>query len=170
MDELNMQEFRGRLPCKHSSFCYNCIFDWASISNSCPLCKAKFNQLERLRYCGNVLLENLECIYVEDRDQKPPELDPPYVDVRCVVCGTDTDEEIMLLCDACDSGFHTTCIGLRDIPQLQNWYCDDCLEEMPYAIQREQILTIYNMDISSSDVIKRHRKRLRRVADLETDI
>jgi hypothetical protein len=31
-------------PCLHT-FCLQCILQWAQISNTCPLCKAKFNQI-----------------------------------------------------------------------------------------------------------------------------
>jgi hypothetical protein len=34
----------------------------------------------------------------------------------------------MLLCDECDEGFHTECIGLLDLPDCDLWYCDECLE------------------------------------------
>lgn len=170
IDDLHMQEFRGLLPCSHSAFCFQCILEWSQISNSCPLCKTRFNSLQKVSYCGNILLAKMECICVEDRDQKTPEYDPPYIDVRCMMCGTDTDEEIMLLCDRCDSGFHTVCIGLRDIPELENWYCDECLVDMPYSVQEYQIETILSMqETQRNDQIHKHRRRLRRAADQEVE-
>uniref|UniRef100_K3YP80 PHD-type domain-containing protein n=4 Tax=Setaria TaxID=4554 RepID=K3YP80_SETIT len=52
----------------------------------------------------------------------------PWEDGVCKVCGIDRDDESVLLCDNCDSEYHTYCLNppLARIP-LGNWYCPSCL-------------------------------------------
>lgn len=50
----------------------------------------------------------------------------PYENVICIECHEGGDDNLMLLCDLCDSPAHTYCVGLgREVPE-GNWYCDDC--------------------------------------------
>lgn len=37
-------------------------------------------------------------------------------------------EEIMLLCDSCNTGWHTTCIGLPAVPSDPVWVCPRCVD------------------------------------------
>jgi len=48
-------------------------------------------------------------------------------DLACEVCSHTTDAANMLLCDGCDLGFHTFCIGRTkgDIP-AGDWFCKTC--------------------------------------------
>lgn len=126
---------KGALDCGHNSFCYGCIIDWAEITNKCPLCTTRFYQ---------VLKENTGLVTaVAHKDQPPPEVAEPFlIETRCVLCGCDTDEATMLLCDSCDNGFHTSCIGLTGVPLLEEWFCDDCFLEVPYSKQQEQLRAV----------------------------
>lgn len=45
----------------------------------------------------------------------------------CVVCNN-PDAENMLLCDKCNKGYHTACIGLDHVPEEEFWFCGDCIE------------------------------------------
>ena len=66
----------GRIACKHE-FCVSCIKQWASNSNTCPLCKARFNFIKRVtvvrRGRGSsrkTLHEKLDIVHkVKDKDQ-----------------------------------------------------------------------------------------------------
>ncbi|KAM0868772.1 hypothetical protein ACQ4PT_041113 [Festuca glaucescens] len=51
----------------------------------------------------------------------------PWEDGVCKVCGIDRDDDSVLLCDKCDSEYHTYCLNppLARIPQ-GNWYCPSC--------------------------------------------
>lgn len=50
----------------------------------------------------------------------------PYEYVICSECHQGGDDDLMLLCDLCDSPAHTYCVGLgREVPE-GNWYCDGC--------------------------------------------
>lgn len=43
----------------------------------------------------------------------------------CIVCRDPFDEDKMLFCDECDRGYHSFCVGLKQIP-VGRWTCDKC--------------------------------------------
>jgi len=46
----------------------------------------------------------------------------------CSVCTSTEDDENMLLCDACDEGFHLHCLvpPLVKVPKDEHWFCKNC--------------------------------------------
>lgn len=50
----------------------------------------------------------------------------PYENVVCMECQQGGDDNLMLLCDICDSSAHTYCVGLGNSVPEGNWYCDCC--------------------------------------------
>lgn len=56
----------------------------------------------------------------------------PWDEEVCKVCGMDRDDDSVLLCDSCDSEYHTYCLNppLVRIPE-GNWYCPSCLAGKP---------------------------------------
>ncbi|XP_076918352.1 methyl-CpG-binding domain-containing protein 9-like [Bidens hawaiensis] len=56
----------------------------------------------------------------------------PWEDGVCKVCGMDKDDDSVLLCDKCDSEYHTYCLDppLARIPD-GNWYCPSCMSSQP---------------------------------------
>lgn len=52
----------------------------------------------------------------------------PWDEGVCKVCGFDKDDDSVLLCDSCDSEYHTYCLNppLSRIP-TGNWYCPSCV-------------------------------------------
>ena len=46
--------------------------------------------------------------------------------VHCRVCGSKSDAAVMLLCDACNRGFHIWCLKdpLPEVP-IGHWYCEE---------------------------------------------
>ncbi|TQD71328.1 hypothetical protein C1H46_043130 [Malus baccata] len=52
----------------------------------------------------------------------------PWDEGVCKVCGIDKDDDSVLLCDTCDSEYHTYCLNppLARIPD-GNWYCPSCV-------------------------------------------
>ncbi|CAI9092896.1 OLC1v1028255C2 [Oldenlandia corymbosa var. corymbosa] len=52
----------------------------------------------------------------------------------CKVCGMDKDDDNVLLCDTCDSEYHTYCLNppLIRIPE-GNWYCPSCVAGQPMS-------------------------------------
>ncbi|CAN4123958.1 unnamed protein product [Withania somnifera] len=51
----------------------------------------------------------------------------PWEEGICKVCGMDKDDVNVLLCDECDSEYHTYCLDppLVKVP-IDSWYCPDC--------------------------------------------
>jgi hypothetical protein len=43
----------------------------------------------------------------------------------CQVCSNPDQEDKMVCCDECDRGYHSFCVGLKDIPSGQ-WLCPNC--------------------------------------------
>lgn len=62
--------------------------------------------------------------------------------ICCQVCTYSNNENIMLLCDDCNRGFHTHCIGLKNIPS-GSWYCNKCVKTETIKIIYENPKEIY---------------------------
>lgn len=58
----------------------------------------------------SMLIEELD----DDSDTQP-----------CPVCDEDDNEDVLLLCDGCDVGYHTYCVGLDSVP-VGHWFCESC--------------------------------------------
>lgn len=43
-------------------------------------------------------------------------------------CGSQHDDGVLLLCDGCDRGFHTYCVGLSHVPD-GDWLCPCCIRD-----------------------------------------
>lgn len=50
----------------------------------------------------------------------------PYVNTICTVCSSSSDDELLLLCELCDSAAHTYCVGLGTTVPEGDWFCKDC--------------------------------------------
>lgn len=48
---LQSVKVRGKISCCNHIFCYECIFEWSKVTNSCPLCKAVFHEIEKCSVC-----------------------------------------------------------------------------------------------------------------------
>lgn len=71
---------------------------------------------------------------VQETDTDPVKV-TDVTDIMCTVCRQTTGEESMLLCDGCDRGFHTWCIGLRHVPS-GSWYCTGCVGKEPLKVEQ----------------------------------
>ena len=57
-------------------------------------------------------------------------------DLSCAICLSPTHDVEMMICDSCERGFHTFCIGsvltaaqlLKKLGTTQAWVCSECLE------------------------------------------
>ena len=63
-----------------------------------------------------------------------PELIEIEEETLCEVCQRGDREHLLLLCDSCDRGYHTTCLAtpLSHVPRGR-WYCDTCARVQPAA-------------------------------------
>lgn len=53
----------------------------------------------------------------------------------CPVCNSAEDEDVLLLCDHCDTPYHTYCIGLEDVPEGA-WFCMECTHHNGVSLQQ----------------------------------
>ena len=49
-------------------------------------------------------------------------------EIGCKVCTRGDNEAVLILCDGCDEGFHTYCIGIGRVPRVERWYCAECIK------------------------------------------
>ncbi|XP_022719490.1 remodeling and spacing factor 1-like isoform X2 [Durio zibethinus] len=133
LSEEDKRRLRGTLNCCSHYFCFTCIMEWSKVESRCPICKQRFETISKpARSTAGADLRDV-VIQVPKRDQvyQPSEEElrsylDPYENVICSECHQGGDDELMLLCDLCDSSAHTYCVGLgREVPE-GNWYCDGC--------------------------------------------
>ncbi|XP_046727107.1 lysine-specific demethylase 5B-B isoform X4 [Silurus meridionalis] len=69
--------------------------------------------------------------YKKSAPQAPVSVVDLYV---CLVCGSGSDEDRLLLCDGCDDSYHTFCLipPLHDVPK-GDWRCPKCLAQRQIA-------------------------------------
>uniref|UniRef100_A0A0E0APK5 PHD-type domain-containing protein n=3 Tax=Oryza TaxID=4527 RepID=A0A0E0APK5_9ORYZ len=133
LSEEQRATIQGVLNCCAHYFCFACIMEWSKVESRCPLCKRRFTTITKSSMADLGLGSRKAVIRVEKRDQvyQPTEEEmrrwlDPYENVVCIECNRGGDDNLMLLCDICDSSAHTYCVGLgRQVPE-GNWYCGGC--------------------------------------------
>ncbi|WEW61175.1 hypothetical protein PRK78_006665 [Emydomyces testavorans] len=122
------------IPCGHNLH-NECLKPWVERANSCPICRQKFNVVELAENLGGSVIS---CYSVEDRVQVA-EIDPTLIiedliddsdSQPCPICGDDDNEDLLLLCDGCDTASHTYCVGLDSVPSGP-WFCCHCEGHRP---------------------------------------
>ncbi len=56
---------------------------------------------------------------------------------RCEKCCRTDGADSMVLCDGCDKGFHTECLGMLCVPD-GNWFCSDCVTAKRGSAQKRK--------------------------------
>lgn len=127
---------RGKLDCCDHYFCFACIMEWAKVESRCPMCKQRFRTISKSSKSGKGLRGTTIKIPVRNQVYQPSEEEvmgflDPYANIVCLDCNEAGDDDLLLLCDRCDSAYHTYCVGLgRAIPE-GDWYCQGCQTSMP---------------------------------------
>ncbi|KAF3770150.1 hypothetical protein M406DRAFT_245288 [Cryphonectria parasitica EP155] len=122
----------------------SCLKAWTGKANSCPICRQAFHLVEVYDKVGGALLNTYT---VEDKKQVA-EFDPlAWLDENpeeeeeesrpCPVCNTADHEDVLLLCDGCNTPYHTHCIGLDDVPDGA-WFCMECADQNEITVQEFQ--------------------------------
>ena len=62
-----------------------------------------------------------------------------YDNAVCLLCGDGGNEQVLLLCDGCDKGFHTYCMNLPAIP-VGAWYCPGCRRKSASASASAELM------------------------------
>ncbi|XP_056172821.1 uncharacterized protein LOC130139591 [Syzygium oleosum] len=119
---------RGRIDSCDHHFCFVCIMEWAKVESKCPMCKRRFSTILRPPKDGVFAAERIVNVPPRDQVYDPHGIRPfdPYTETRCGVCRGTQDEWCLLLCELCDSAFHTYCVGLGVTVPQGDWFCHDC--------------------------------------------
>ncbi|KAI0181091.1 hypothetical protein GGR52DRAFT_577723 [Hypoxylon sp. FL1284] len=108
-----------------------CLRVWTGTANSCPICRQAFHLVHVYDKVGG---KRLSSYRVEDKKQVA-EFDPqawldenPEIEEEetiCPICTRGDHEDLLLLCDGCDSAYHTYCVELDSVPR-GHWFCMEC--------------------------------------------
>ncbi|GMH43969.1 hypothetical protein BSKO_11903 [Bryopsis sp. KO-2023] len=130
--ETEIAEWGGLDGCAHR-FCWGCTRQWLVVDSRCPLCKEEVTRVtKKVAGEGGALevalpmewLDVAPCRQVcDDEGDNPFDVDADAI--ICEVCNDGGDEHILLICDGCQRGFHTRCVGLPEVPE-DDYYCHDC--------------------------------------------
>ncbi|KAK8967224.1 hypothetical protein KSP40_PGU003032 [Platanthera guangdongensis] len=123
---------RGLIDSCDHYFCFICIIEWAKVESRCPMCKQRFRFILRPKVPGLFVSESVFEIPIRNQVYHPSgnessALSESYDQVSCKICHGTNDDELLLLCDLCDSASHTFCVGLDYTVPEDNWYCHDCV-------------------------------------------
>ncbi|KAJ9163477.1 hypothetical protein P3X46_023140 [Hevea brasiliensis] len=122
---------RGQIDSCEHFFCFVCIMEWAKVESRCPMCKSRFTTIRRPPKDGVFSSERIvnipkrDQVYHFSRNTTNGPFDP-YAQVQCSICCLGRDENLLLLCDLCDSAAHTYCVGLGATVPEGDWFCHDC--------------------------------------------
>jgi len=115
--------------CAHE-FCYDCIRRWSKTNCTCPIDRIQFNSIRVIASVDGNFIRREKVNNPGISNSADIDLIDDLVEATCEVCGYEDREEVMLLCDSCNLGFHyDTCIHppLRCVPRGQ-WFCSTCSE------------------------------------------
>lgn len=60
----------GKLDTCTHVFCFDCIKDWSGVTNECPLCKRRFNQIVKVKWNESGEPVTAETLKVEFKKQR----------------------------------------------------------------------------------------------------
>ncbi|KAJ8560582.1 hypothetical protein K7X08_022442 [Anisodus acutangulus] len=122
---------RGCIDCCDHYFCFVCIIEWSKVESRCPMCKRRFSTIRRpikppvfpTERIVNVPVRDQVYHHLGNATTGPRDL---YAEVQCNVCHSTADDSLLLLCDLCDTAYHTYCVGLGATVPEGDWFCADC--------------------------------------------
>jgi hypothetical protein len=49
---------------------------------------------------------------------------------KCKICDGGDNDQLLLLCDLCDDGYHINCLTpkLKQVPEDKEWHCNSCAD------------------------------------------
>ncbi|XP_065858571.1 uncharacterized protein At4g10930 isoform X2 [Euphorbia lathyris] len=141
---------RGVLDCCQHWFCFDCIDNWATITNLCPLCQNEFQLITCVPVYDTVGNNKID----DDSSSRDDEwsiegtnntLSFPsyYIDENAVICldgdeckirsglaniEDDSNLDTSIACDSCDIWYHAFCVGFdTEDTSEDTWLCPRCM-------------------------------------------
>ncbi|XP_030376506.1 uncharacterized protein LOC115625553 isoform X2 [Scaptodrosophila lebanonensis] len=154
---FRQQEIGTPATCEHN-FCAACIEAWSKNVQTCPIDRLAFDKIIVRDTFG---LRNIvrEILVDPSKAKKELELDDDNEEggatfevTNCEICNSPDREDVMLLCDSCNQGYHMDCLDppLLEIPE-GSWYCDNCFashdEDMDEQLELAEDLQMLYEDI-----------------------
>lgn len=132
LEKLNAQEADPEHPtavlsCNHS-FHDACLKFWLDRCSSCPLCRTDISLVKLVSSNGSeemypVTSKAQVADYGEFYDAENAMDEELWI---CPICNSAENEDLLLMCDGCESAcYHTFCIGLGEVPEGE-WFCPGC--------------------------------------------
>ncbi|XP_076969588.1 remodeling and spacing factor 1 isoform X2 [Tamandua tetradactyla] len=96
----------------------------------------------------------------EEEEKESEEAIPADDDEPCKKCGLPNHPELILLCDSCDSGYHTACLRppLMIIPDGE-WFCPPCQHKLLCEKLEEQLQDL-DVALKKKERAERRKERL----------
>lgn len=96
----------------------------------------------------------------EEGEKESEEAIPADDDEPCKKCGLPNHPELILLCDSCDSGYHTACLRppLMIIPDGE-WFCPPCQHKLLCEKLEEQLQDL-DVALKKKERAERRKERL----------
>ncbi|XP_075402452.1 remodeling and spacing factor 1 [Tenrec ecaudatus] len=96
----------------------------------------------------------------EEEEKGSEEAAPADDDEPCKKCGLPNHPELILLCDSCDSGYHTACLRppLMIIPDGE-WFCPPCQHKLLCEKLEEQLQDL-DVALKKKERAERRKERL----------
>lgn len=112
--------------CDHK-FCAQCIHEWSKNVQTCPIDRIEFESIVVFKsYEDQTFTRKIQVDKTTPAASATVEEDS----TQCQICERADREEVMLLCDRCDQGYHMDCLSppLTAIP-AGSWFCDNCFSD-----------------------------------------
>lgn len=160
---------RGVLDCCQDWFCFECIDNWGTITNLCPLCQGEFQMITCLPVYDTIRSTKVEEDLLREEDWSiegtTNTLSFPsyYIDENAVSCldgddckirsGSATLEEdpnldTSIACDSCDLWYHAFCVGFDlECTSEDTWLCPRCVADE--TRQKSDVASLHPIDDSS---------------------
>ncbi|XP_006865055.1 PREDICTED: remodeling and spacing factor 1 [Chrysochloris asiatica] len=104
--------------------------------------------------------EKSSAVSEEEEEKECEEAIPADDDEPCKKCGLPNHPELILLCDSCDSGYHTACLRppLMIIPDGE-WFCPPCQHKLLCEKLEEQLQDL-DVALKKKERAERRKERL----------
>ncbi|KAG0571819.1 hypothetical protein KC19_VG045400 [Ceratodon purpureus] len=140
---------RGVLDCCSHEYCFDCVENWSSFSNQCPLCKLQYRFISVENVHDEDIVENQSVFPLKQEREEaswdnetalPFSFPSFYIDEDAVAClegkkclvraGVPLPDEdaadTSVACDSCDRWYHAGCVGFDPSISWASWLCSRC--------------------------------------------